>query len=63
MSGTSLMAQRLGVHLLVQGVQVQYLVGEDLTCCGATTGPVLWSLCSATREATMMRGSRTETRE
>ena len=57
------MAQWLGVHLLVQAAQVQHLVGEDLTCCGATTGPVLWSLCSATGEATTMRGSQTETRE
>ena len=32
----SLVAQWLGVHLPMQGTQVQALVREDPTCCGAT---------------------------
>ena len=34
--GTSLIAQWLGIHLPVQGTQVQCLVWKDPTCCGAT---------------------------
>ena len=34
--GTSLVAQWLRIHLLMQGTRVQFLVREDPTCCGAT---------------------------
>ena len=34
--GTSLVAQWLRIHLPMQGTQVQALVREDPTCCGAT---------------------------
>ena len=34
--GTSLLAQWLRIHLPMQGTQVQYLVREDPTRCGAT---------------------------
>ena len=34
--GTSLVAQWLRIHLLMQGIQVQSLVQEDPTRCGAT---------------------------
>ena len=34
--GTSLVAQCLWIHLPTQGTQVQALVREDPTCCGAT---------------------------
>ena len=33
---TSLVAQWLRTRLLMQGIQVQALVREDPTCCGAT---------------------------
>ena len=35
-SWTSLVVQWLGIHLLMQGTQVPFLVREDSTCCGAT---------------------------
>ena len=34
--GTSLVAQWLRIRLSLQGTQVQSLVQEDPTCCGAT---------------------------
>ena len=34
--GTSLVAQWLRIHLLMQGTRVRALVREDPTCCGAT---------------------------
>ena len=60
------MAQWLRICLLMQGTRVRALVWEDPTCRGAT-GPVshkllslrVWSLCSTTREATIVRGPRT----
>ena len=62
-SGTSLVAQWLRIHLPMQGTQVQALVREDPTCCGATK-PVshnCWSLCS-TREAAAVRNPHTATK-
>ena len=59
--GHSLVAQWLGICLLMQGTRVRALVWEDPTCHGATR-PMshnYWSLCSATREATIVRGPRT----
>ena len=60
------MAQWLGICLLTQGTRVRALVWEDPTCHGATQArePQLlslrvWSLCSATREAAIVRGPRT----
>ena len=41
-TGTSLVAQWLGIHLTVQGTQVRALVLEDPTCHGAT-GPMCHS--------------------
>ena len=62
----SLVAQWLRVCLLMQGTRVRALVWEDLTCRVSNWArePQLlslrvWSLCSATREATMVRGLRT----
>ena len=63
--GASLVAQWLRVCLPMQGTRVRALVWEDPTCRGAA-GPVShnywacasWSLCSATREATIVRGLR-----
>ena len=62
----SLVAQWLRICLPVQGTWVQALVWEDPTCHGATR-PVshkllslhVWSLCSATREAAIVKGPRT----
>ena len=61
-AGASLVAQWLRICLPVQGTWVWALVLEDSACCGATK-PLchnywacsLWSLCSATREATAIR--------
>ena len=68
--GTSLVAQWLKIHLLVQGTQVQSLVWEDPTCNGTTKlmyhsyqSPGACKPCSATREATTMRSLHTATRE
>ena len=36
MWGTSLVSQRLRIHLPMQGTRVRALVREDPTCCGAT---------------------------
>ena len=53
------------VCLPMQGTRVRALVWEDPTCCGAwAREPQLlslrvWSLCSATREAAIVRGPRT----
>ena len=54
------------VCLLVQGTWVRTLVWEDPTCRGAARprepqllSLCVWSLCSATREATIVRGPRT----
>ena len=62
----SLVAQWLGVCLPMQGTRVRALVWEDPTCRGATRPRVpqllslhVWSLCSATREAAIVRGPRT----
>ena len=65
-SGASLVVQWLRICLPMQGTRVRALVWEDPTCPGATR-PVshnllslrVWSLCSATREATTVRGPRT----
>ena len=54
------------ICLPMQGTRVQALVWEDPTCHGVTK-PVshkllslrVWSLCSATREATIVRGPHT----
>ena len=54
------------ICLLMQGTQVRALVWEDPTCRRATR-PIepqllslrVWSLCSATREAAIVRGPRT----
>ena len=69
----SLVAQWLRICLPMQVTQVRALVWEDPTCRGAT-GPVshnywarepqllslrVWSLCSATGEAAIVRGPRT----
>ena len=60
----SLVAQWLRIRLPMQGTRVRALIWEDPTCRGATR-PVshnslrVWSLCSATGEAAMMRGPRT----
>ena len=50
----------------MQGTQVRALVWEDPTCHGATKAHApqllslrVWSLCSTTREATIVRGPRT----
>ena len=64
--GASLVAQWLRIRLPMQGTRVRALVWEDPTCRGAT-GPRepqllslrVWSLCSATREAAILRGPRT----
>ena len=57
------MAQWLRICLPMQGTRVQALVWEDPICRGATRPQLLslhvWSLCSATREATIVRGPRT----
>ena len=54
------------VCLPMQGTRVRALVWEDPTCRGATKARVsqllslrVWSLCSATREAAIVRGPRT----
>ena len=59
------MAQWLRICLLMQGTRVRALFWEDPTCRRATR-PVshnywacAWSLCSATREAAIVRGPRT----
>ena len=63
-SWASLVAQQLRICLPMQGTRVRALVWEDLMCRGAT-GPArepqllslhVWSLCSATREAAIVRG-------
>ena len=59
-------AQWLSVSLPMQGMWVRALLWEDPTCRGATR-PVshnywalrVWSLCSATTEAAIVRGPRT----
>ena len=65
--GASLVVQWLRICLPMQRTRVRALVWEDPTCRGAT-GPVsrsywacvcVWSLCSATREAAIVRGPRT----
>ncbi|KAJ8793328.1 hypothetical protein J1605_000323 [Eschrichtius robustus] len=64
--GASLVAQWLRICLPMQGTRVRALVWEDPTCRGATR-PVshnllslrVWSLCSATEEAAIVRGPRT----
>ena len=70
---TSLVAQWLRIRLPMQGTQVRSLIREDPTCHGATKPMLhnywarepqllslrLWSLCSATREAEILRGLRT----
>ena len=64
--GASLVAQWLRVCLPMQGTRVRALVWEDPTCRGAA-GPRepqllslrVWSLCSATREAAIVRSPRT----
>ena len=38
----------LGIHLPMQGTWVQFLMGENPTCCGQLS---TWSQCSPTREA------------
>ena len=60
----SLVARWLGVRLPMPGTRVRALVREDPTCRGATR-PVshnYWSPCSATRQATAMRGPCTATK-
>ena len=53
---TSLMVQWMGIHLPIQGTQVQSLVWEDSTCVGATKAHVpQLSLCAPTNEACMPR--------
>ena len=67
--GASLVAQWLRICLPMQGTRVRALVWEDPTCCGAA-GPRepqllslrVWSLCSAAREAAIVRGLRTAVR-
>ena len=53
----------------MQGTRVRALIWEDPTCRGATRArepqPLslrIWSLCSATREAAIVRGPRTAMR-
>ena len=65
-SGASLVAQWLRIRLPMQGTRVQALVWEDPTCRVSNWAgePQLlslrvWSLCSATREAAIVRGPRT----
>ena len=61
----SLVAQWLGICLLMQGTRVRALVWEDPTCHGdwAREPQLLslrvWSLCPATGEAAIVRGPRT----
>ena len=62
--GASLVAQWLRICLPMQGTRVQALVWEDPTCHDWAREPQLlslrvWSLCSATREGTIVRGPRT----
>ena len=60
----SLVAQWLGIRLLMQGTWVRALVREDPTCRGATK-PVhhnYWSPCFATREATAISSPRIATK-
>ena len=65
----SLVAQWLGVCLPMQGTRVRALVWEDPTCRGAA-GPRepqllslrVWSLCSVTGEAAIVRGPLTAMR-
>ena len=60
------MAQWLRIRLPMQGTRVRALVWEDPTCRRAA-GPRepqllslrIWSLCSATRQAAIVRGLRT----
>ena len=61
-TGASLVVRWLRICLPMQGTQVRALVWEDPTCRRATR-PVrqllslrVWSLCSATREAAIVRG-------
>ena len=63
--GASLVAQWLGVCLLMQGTRVHALVWEDPACRGAA-GPVgrsCWACasgaCAPQQEVTMVRGPRT----
>ena len=63
--GASLVAQWLGVCLLVQGTRVQALGWEDPTC-RVAAGPVshnCWACasgaCAPQQEATIVRGPRT----
>ena len=58
---TFLVIQWLRIHLPIQGTWVQFLVGEDSACCGATKPNVPQVLCphsrpcSATRQATVLK--------
>ena len=54
---TSLVAQRLGVRLPVQGTRVRSLVREDLTCDGAT-GPVRHNCWARVPRAHMLCSGR-----
>ena len=76
---TSLVVQWLRIHLPIQGTQIQSLVQEDSTChratkpvyhnysheltCHSYLSPRAQSLCSTTREATVIRSPSTRTRE
>ena len=53
----SLVAQWLGIRLPMQGTQVQALVREDSTCCGAAEpcAPQLLSLRSRAREPQLLK--------
>ncbi|KAJ8785548.1 hypothetical protein J1605_007145 [Eschrichtius robustus] len=53
--GVSLVAQRLGIRLPVQGAQVRSLVREDPTCRGAA-GPVRRNYCACALEPVLRSG-------
>ena len=62
----SLVAQWLRICLPMQGTRVRALVWEDPTCRGVARPREaqllnlrVWSLCSSTREAAVVRGPRT----
>ena len=55
--GTSLVVQWLRIRLTVQGTQVQSLVWEDRTCCGATKPVPQESQCSARKTPLMPQRS------
>ena len=66
--GASLVAQLLRICLPMQGTRVRALVWEDPTCHMQWSNWArelqllslrVWSLCSATREAAIVRGPRT----